>query len=176
MIDVGCGSGQLIKWVKHTRPQVQCHGVDFSQEALNKVDIKDVDLKLANAQELPYPDDQFDLVICTHLLDRIPEPDTQKAIAELKRVGVGYVWILVSDCDGTEEDKYLKNTPYKDFSLLTTRRSVHWWEKNFQREKLNIIQRLQNGKKLSFLCHAREGILGHTQKRFDTGQNHPSNA
>lgn len=165
VLDVGCGSGQILKWIKHTRPDVLCHGVDISQIALDKIDFYHVSLKQGTIQELPYADDQFDLVICTHVLDHIPQPDLPKAISELKRVGTEHIWVQVNKCNynGTEEDKYLKGTKYDGMSLLTIHEHSLWWEKALKRQQLQVVNKQQIEKKLSFLCFVHEGLINYME-------------
>jgi SAM-dependent methyltransferase len=42
--------------------------------------------------EMPFPDDSFDLVICTEVLEHLPQP--AEGLAELRRVSRG--WLLLS--------------------------------------------------------------------------------
>jgi len=167
VLDVGCATGQLLKWIKHTRPNVKCYGTDISQIALDKIKDCDAELKQAQVQKLPYQNDQFDLVICTHVLDHIPQNDLPNAISELKRVGNGHVWIQVHECNlknnGTAEDKYLTGTKYDGMSLLTIKEYTLWWEKAIQRQRLQIVQKQRIQKKLSFLCYVHEGLINYMQ-------------
>ena len=163
VLDIGCGSGQLLKWIKHTRPHVQCHGVDISQVALNKVKI-DIPLKQGRIQELPYPDDQFDLIICTHVLDHIPQPDIPKALTELKRVGVGHVWVETSYSCSTTEDKYLKGTKYDGLSLMIAQQNTVWWERYFGNARLQVVKKQRIDKRISFLCYVEEGLINYHNK------------
>ena len=69
---------------------VQLTGVDFSPAMLNLARRRAeqlgrvVDLQVADAHELPFPDASFDTVVCTYGLCAIP--DESRAVSEMKRV------------------------------------------------------------------------------------------
>ncbi|MHA2279726.1 MAG: class I SAM-dependent methyltransferase [Promethearchaeota archaeon] len=153
-LDVGCGNGQLLKWIRHVKPEVKLHGVDISQVALDKITLCNIALKQGEAQDLPYPDDQFDLVICTDVLEHLPEDDARKAIGELKRVGINHVWIQ-TDESFCVEDQYLAGTQWEDLTLHETRRTIYWWETNIQNQQLTIRHKQRFESKMSFLCSVK---------------------
>lgn len=65
-------------------------GVDLSPEMLDRARVRaaalgrPVDLRVADAQALPFPDDTFDTVVCTLGLCSIP--DDRRAVREMARV------------------------------------------------------------------------------------------
>ena len=69
---------------------VQLTGVDFSPAMLNLARRRAeqlgrvIDLREADAHELPFPDASFDTVVCTYGLCAIP--DDSRAVSEMKRV------------------------------------------------------------------------------------------
>ena len=69
-----------------TMSNVDYYPVDFNP---NFVGIRDV----IDIQEIKYPDEMFDIIICSHLLEHIP--DDRKAMKELRRVlkkgGTAYI-------------------------------------------------------------------------------------
>lgn len=94
MLDVGCGNGH---WTRILAPYLQekasVTAVDsdprwFSENTelqnIFSANGNPFQLKEGNAQSLPFPDDQFDLVTCQTVLIHVPEP--QKALKEMKRV------------------------------------------------------------------------------------------
>jgi ubiquinone/menaquinone biosynthesis C-methylase UbiE len=70
--------------------EVQLTGVDFSPAMLNLARRRAeqlgrvIDLREADAHELPFPDASFDTVVCTYGLCAIP--DESRAVSEMKRV------------------------------------------------------------------------------------------
>jgi ubiquinone/menaquinone biosynthesis C-methylase UbiE len=70
-------------------------GVDFLDTAIEigKKIHPQLKLKQGNIYDLPYKNSEFDLVICTEVLEHLKEPD--KALKELKRVTKKYCIISV---------------------------------------------------------------------------------
>lgn len=74
----------------HYPADIRLVGIDLSPEMLaigrrRVVELgRDVDLRVGDAHELPFPDAGFDSVVCTYSLCNIP--DNVRAIGEMKRV------------------------------------------------------------------------------------------
>lgn len=92
VIDVCCGTGELsFKIAKAIRLQGDVVGVDFSKEMLDvgrakaiKENIKNVEFVEANALDLPFEDNKFDIAINSFSLRNIVS--IKEAIAEMARV------------------------------------------------------------------------------------------
>jgi len=83
VIDVGCGTGALLRQVREARTDLGALvGVDFVIDPA----LKDEGIQYfaAKVEALPFPDQAFDTVICTHVIEHIV--DYRAAIAELRRV------------------------------------------------------------------------------------------
>ncbi|MCE7983386.1 MAG: methyltransferase domain-containing protein [Caldilinea sp. CFX5] len=92
VLDVGCGSGAVSRWVAHqTNGQNPILGVDINdyllQEAQTLAKSVGVDHVVhfapGNAEALPFPANHFDVVISTTVLEEV---DADQALAELVRV------------------------------------------------------------------------------------------
>ena len=89
MLEVGVGAGtDFLQWC---RAGTQAHGIDLTEEAianvrerLNIYGQRAAELKVANAESLPYPDNTFDLVYSWGVIHH--SPDTEKAFSEIARV------------------------------------------------------------------------------------------
>ena len=84
ILDVGCGTGSLLEEVSSDKELAV--GVDFSIEMLRRARerLGDAKLILADADNLPFQDGTFDLVVSLTLLQNVPEPS--KTIREMARV------------------------------------------------------------------------------------------
>lgn len=89
VLELGCGNGAL--WSNNLYRVGSDWDIvltDFSQGMLETAKDKINDIRFSffkvDAQEIPFADDTFDIVIANHMLYHIP--DRKKAIAEIKRV------------------------------------------------------------------------------------------
>ena len=91
ILDLGCGLGGTCRMLAE-KYNCMVHGIDYSEqhiEAANSLSkLTDLDdrtfFKQSDATELPYPSEQFDLIITQHVQMCIE--DKQKLYAEVKRV------------------------------------------------------------------------------------------
>jgi SAM-dependent methyltransferase len=80
--DVGCGSGFLLEYLAKSVPgETRLVGCDFIAPAPKGDRIVFVETKI---ETLPFADDEFDTVVCTHVIEHIL--DHRRAIAELRRI------------------------------------------------------------------------------------------
>ena len=82
ILDVGCASGGNLKSLD---PKHDLYGIDLSKEAIKTA--KERDLKnvfVANAENFPFKDNEFDLIICSDLLEHVK--DDQIVLNEIYRV------------------------------------------------------------------------------------------
>lgn len=87
VLDVGTGPGVLLVELGKRRPDLRLTGVDLSEDMVTAA-TKNVhgaaDIRKADAADLPFEDDEFDLVVSTFSLHHWSDPHT--AGEELRRV------------------------------------------------------------------------------------------
>lgn len=89
MLEVGVGAGSdFLQWV---RAGTAAHGIDLTREGVENVrqrlavyGLRAADLRQADAEAIPHPDNTFDLVYSWGVIHH--SPDTEKAFAEIVRV------------------------------------------------------------------------------------------
>jgi SAM-dependent methyltransferase len=88
ILDIGCGKGFLLYEISLLVPGVEIFGIDVSEYAIAnaKEEIKDR-LQIANATNLPFPDQHFDFVFSITTLHNLHNYDLDKALREMERVG-----------------------------------------------------------------------------------------
>lgn len=96
VLDVGCGKGFLIYELTQVVPGIMVKGVDISRYAIenSKEEIR-ADLVQGLAQELPYEDESFDLVISINTLHNLYIYDLKKALIEIERVKKNNAYLVV---------------------------------------------------------------------------------
>ncbi len=88
VLDVGCGTGELLVKLAQRWPDAQLVGLDLSEEMLAKAAVKpfagDVELIAGSVYEMPLPDASFELV--TNTLSSHFYQDLPAAVREMARV------------------------------------------------------------------------------------------
>lgn len=98
VLDVGCGTGEILNTIMSLYPIVSISGVDISQEMLKQAKEKLLDsayLCVGDAEHLPFENKKFDLLMCTDSFHHYPSP--QKAIDEFYRVLRNNGYLLLAD-------------------------------------------------------------------------------
>lgn len=97
-LDVGCGTGEILSHLLEEYPDMTFSGIDISEKMLEQAQWKTknrVHLSVGDAENLPYENDSFDLVICNDSFHHYPNP--QQAMNEFHRVLKRNGHLLLSD-------------------------------------------------------------------------------
>jgi tRNA (uracil-5-)-methyltransferase TRM9 len=86
ILDIGCGNARNLK--PFLEKGFECTGIDSSKELIKiaKESFPAVELSVANALELPFPDKSFDYAICLAVLHHLKPKEHEKVLEEIKRV------------------------------------------------------------------------------------------
>ena len=98
VLDVGCGTGEVLSIIRKLYPTALLYGIDISEEMLKKAEEKKIDnlnLYLGDAEHLPFENARFDILICTDSFHHYPKP--QKAVSEFYRVLQNDGYLLLAD-------------------------------------------------------------------------------
>jgi ubiquinone/menaquinone biosynthesis C-methylase UbiE len=83
-LDAGCGDGRYLAALAAELPSRRA-GCDISERILETARARvDADLRQAGLDDLPFADGEFDLVLCTQVIEHVPDAD--RAVGELARV------------------------------------------------------------------------------------------
>ena len=86
-LDVGCGSGQTMVWLRELFPRWRFVGLDVASEGLAAARGLGQDVMKASALSLPLPSRSVDLVVTFDVLQHLPHPDgDSEALVEMRRV------------------------------------------------------------------------------------------
>ena len=83
ILDIGCRDGMWLNMLKNAKFK-NLRGIDISKKALEMASKKGHNVTRGDAQNLPFPDEEFNFVSIIHTLEHCPEP--LKVLAEIKRV------------------------------------------------------------------------------------------
>ena len=92
VLDLGCGTGTLLEALVACQPGAGFTGIDPDRHVLAiarrrlQRSARTVELVEGYAQDLPFPDQAFDLVISTLIFHHLPDPVKVSAFGEVRRV------------------------------------------------------------------------------------------
>ncbi|UIE39285.1 class I SAM-dependent methyltransferase [Leptodesmis sichuanensis] len=122
ILDVACGTGRTLKFIRRSQPQASLYGVDLSPAYLRKANQllsqnpgELPQLLQANAEALPYVNDYFHGLTCVFLFHELPPTARQNVINECFRVlkpgGVFVICDSIQLSDSPEFELSMENFP-----------------------------------------------------------------
>lgn len=105
VLDVGCAKGFMLYDLKNLIPGIKVKGVDISEYAIKQA-MSDVanHVQVASAENLPFEDDSFDVVISINTVHNLDREECGRALQEIERVSRKGAFITV-DAYRNEEEK-----------------------------------------------------------------------
>lgn len=96
VLDVGCAKGFMLYDIQNLIPGISIRGIDISQYAIenSKEEVKEF-LSVANATELPFDDNSFDVVISINTVHNLQKDECAKALQEIERVSREKSFVVV---------------------------------------------------------------------------------
>ena len=98
-LDLGCGTGEMLKLILQEDVGKKLYGIDLSEKMLHVVKSKlpeQVKLLLGDSEALPVPDNTFDVVYCNDSFHHYPAP--MNVLREVHRVLKPGGTFLMGDC------------------------------------------------------------------------------
>ena len=77
ILDLGCGEGFVIRYLRNHNNNLRFEGLDINKEAINmaKKLNPDVNFVICNLYKLQYNENSFDLVMLTEVLEHLEDPE-----------------------------------------------------------------------------------------------------
>jgi len=104
LLDVGSAKGFMLHDLRELVPGITVRGIDISDYAIaNSMDTVRDCVSVADAQDIPFDDDSFDVVISVNTVHNLEQSACGKALQEIERVSRGQSFITV-DAYRTDEE------------------------------------------------------------------------
>lgn len=98
LLDVGCGTGFSLCWLRERYGSEQAFGVDLSPHAAELWRLRDLDtVAIASADSLPFSANEFDLVTCFDVIYQLDADSAAAAVAEAHRVLRPGGWLFIRE-------------------------------------------------------------------------------
>lgn len=115
VLDAGCGSGAVTRYLAERFPSSQVFGCDLSQDRINRSKrlaetqkSSNLNFQEANLNQLPYLDHTFNLIILRYVAQHLSPSLRSSVFAELLRCLKPGGWLHVIDFDGPFHNLYPK--------------------------------------------------------------------
>ncbi len=120
-LDIGCGTGNLIKWLRFFG--IDAHGIEISKHAVEHVEKNSRSfVREADLSDLPYKDNEFDLVLSFDVFEHVERGKIKKAANEAVRVSKQYILHKIY----TRENLWITWLHRKDYSHVSVLPKIRW--------------------------------------------------
>lgn len=118
LLDVGCGSGSLLKIFSKVGWQTE--GIDFDPTAVENAKSKGLQVRCGTLEEQKYPDNHFDVITMSHLIEHVYNPLEQlRECHRILRPG-GYLVLVTPNINSLSHRRFKE-----DFFHLDPPRHLH---------------------------------------------------
>ena len=95
ILDIGTADGLMLSRIRKEFPQARCIGLEYSESLIAINEDETIEMVCADAQNLPFKDECFDIAIATAVIEHVPNPN--KMLEEAYRVLIrGGILILTT--------------------------------------------------------------------------------
>ena len=126
ILDIGCAKGFMMHDLSLLLPEAEIKGIDISNYAkANAIKSMQENITVASANNIPFEDDYFDLVIAINTLHNLPLIDCKQAFREINRVSKSHSFVM----NDAWRDKKGKDSMLKwNLTALTYMSCDEWLE------------------------------------------------
>src|SRR5256714_2233531 len=87
VLDIGCGTGYALNWLRERYAVERAYGVDLSPHAAALWRLGDIDtVALASGDRLPFGAREFDLLTCFDVIYQLDDEGARRTVSEMHRV------------------------------------------------------------------------------------------
>jgi len=121
LLDVGCAKGFMLKDFTEAIPGMTVAGIDVSDYAIaNAVEGMEHFVQVADARDLPFEDDYFDLVVSINTIHNFERDEVVQSLREMQRVSRKYSFVVLDAYRDEEERKRIEAWNLTALTVLST--------------------------------------------------------
>ena len=121
LLDVGCAKGFMLKDFAEVIPGLEVAGIDISEYAIsNAVEGTEAVVQVADARELPFEDDSFDLVVSINTLHNFQRDGVIQSLREVQRVSRQWSFVVLDAYRDEEERRRIEAWNLTALTVLST--------------------------------------------------------
>ena len=137
LIDIGCGTGEVLNIINNTYPNTKLYGLDISKDMIKVAKKKDkskrIEYVVGDAENIPYKDNSFDILITSESFHHYPNPS--KAINEFHRVLKNNAKLILCDMYRPFGIRHIMNIIFKfintgDVKMYSKKEIIYLLEEN----------------------------------------------
>lgn len=100
VLDVGCGVGAQLDFLKNVLPECETHGVEIQEIAVEKARARGHHVHFGRFEDLDLPKDYFDVIVSVHVIEHVARPDQflEKCLSLLTDDGIALIETPNTDC------------------------------------------------------------------------------
>ena len=159
VLDICCGTGSVILSFAERFSDILAIGYDFSHGMLLKASEKDLSNKVmlieGDAAILPFKDDSFDVVCCSHALYELKGPVRKEALLEMRRVAKPNGRVLIMEHE-VPRKSFIKMLFYIRMLMMGTKDSREFLKQGISPFKKVFsevtLSHTTSGKSKLFIC------------------------
>jgi len=143
VIDIGCSNGTAMKLLQDNG--YLASGIDISEEAIKLANKNGLtDCKVSKTHNINYPDNEFDAILCTDVLEHVLEEDISKTFDEFNRIlktdGYLFLKIALHEEKNRKWDYITNKHGYDNLHILT--KNEKYWLNLFKNNNLKTVKLL----------------------------------
>ena len=121
VLEVGAGEGSILSWLSKWDFCKDLNCVEISESGIDMIKSKNIanlkDILLFDGYKIPYADDHFDLVICSHVLEHVEHE--RILLREIKRVSKYQIFEVPIDFSFYVDEKLKHFLSYGHINIYT---------------------------------------------------------
>jgi len=121
IIEIGAGDGSVLQLLNKAERINRLVAVEISESGMEQIKSKQIpdlkEVKLFNGYDLPYGDKEFDIALCTHVIEHVEHP--RQLLSEIRRISKHQIFEVPIDYSSRLRKKFDFFMSYGHINIFT---------------------------------------------------------